>query len=635
MKGWMIEGKERREMKPLLLKLGVAFAISLAGYLYSHIKTRINPPPPPSTGKAQTSRRESGGLKEELQILNSSTTSTPLKHEEQARKLDNAGFSPCSKSSGDEEGFLLPEFNEIVLREFGVAETNLGSSCIPQAKDGNTKRADSKEEMGFEQEICRLRNLVRVLRERERSLEIQLLEYYGLKEEETAVRELQNRLKINSMEAKLFSLKVESLQAENRRLQAQASDYSRVMAEVESARAKIRLLKKKIRVNAEQAKDQLSVMKQRVEMLQARELEASKNDQETVKKLHMLRDLEDQIMESRRENARLQHENSELMLRIESAEALASTCLADPEVGATEEASLLREKNENLAKELERLQTDRYADVEELVYLRWVNACLRYELRNYQPTPGKTVARDLSKSLSPNSEEKAKQLIIEYAGTGIEDKMVSLDFDSGDCSSSSTLTETCEFDDSSLDSPSGRQSNSGKTKSKFFNKLKKLVRGKDWSREPSIERASTSCGASERGGSLSVASLDEIMGTNSGESAISCITGERVQLEGTIVNNKPKRATCRSQSMSLPSLEIDRQRKLSLDDMRAFTSKLGNVDANPGYGVDRSKSVGFYDSSVMGIHQSDHMDHDAIARERLELKKFAQVLKNSHRASFS
>lgn len=42
--------------------------------------------------------------------------------------------------------------------------------------------------------------MVKNLKERERDLEIQLLEYYGLKEQESAVVELHNRLKINSME---------------------------------------------------------------------------------------------------------------------------------------------------------------------------------------------------------------------------------------------------------------------------------------------------------------------------------------------------------------------------------------------------------------------------------------------------
>lgn len=45
------------------------------------------------------------------------------------------------------------------------------------------------------------------------------------------------------------------------------------------------------------------------------------------------------------------------------------------------EASLLRHTNEDLCKQVEGLQMSRLNEVEELAYLRWVNSCLRNELR--------------------------------------------------------------------------------------------------------------------------------------------------------------------------------------------------------------------------------------------------------------
>ncbi len=75
----------------------------------------------------------------------------------------------------------------------------------------------------------------------------------------------------------------------------------------------------------------------------------------------------------------------------------------------------MRHANEDLAKQVEGLQMDRFSEVEELVYLRWVNACLRYELRNYTAPAGKTTALDLSNNLSPRSQERAKKLMLKYA----------------------------------------------------------------------------------------------------------------------------------------------------------------------------------------------------------------------------
>ncbi|KAJ8485967.1 hypothetical protein OPV22_018452 [Ensete ventricosum] len=55
-------------------------------------------------------------------------------------------------------------------------------------------------------EIMYLRNLVQSLWDRIRSLEIQMLEYYGSKEQHVAIRELEGELK--SVEASCLSLKI-------------------------------------------------------------------------------------------------------------------------------------------------------------------------------------------------------------------------------------------------------------------------------------------------------------------------------------------------------------------------------------------------------------------------------------------
>lgn len=189
----------------------------------------------------------------------------------------------------------------------------------------------------------------------------------------------------------------------------------------------------------------------------------------------------------------------------------------------------MRESNAKLMEDIEQLKTDRCTDVEQLVYLKWVNACLRYELRNYQPPPGKTVARDLSKNLSPRSEEKAKQLIMEYANSGADEKSLSsMDFDSE--YSYSSQASTGEPEDASLDvSSSTRQRN--QKKMKFLSKLKKLVLGKDTgSHKPPaadrIPRTPTSGSSSGRRASVFTCSIDDMIGRESYGSFSSSITGE-------------------------------------------------------------------------------------------------------------
>lgn len=141
---------------------------------------------------------------------------------------------------------------------------------------------------------------------------------------------------------------------------------------------------------------------------------------------------------------------------------------------AREDVNNLRHANEDLLKQVEGLQMNRFSEVEELVYLRWVNACLRYELRNYQTPGGKISARDLSKSLSPRSQERAKQLMLEYAGS--ERGQGDTDLESNFSHPSSPGSE--DFDNASIDSSTSRYSSLSK-KPSLIQKLKKWGKSRD------------------------------------------------------------------------------------------------------------------------------------------------------------
>ncbi|KAK8551262.1 hypothetical protein V6N13_119735 [Hibiscus sabdariffa] len=389
--------------RPLLLKIAVVVAVSSAGLLYARFRTRKTKPYLPS----------------------------PPRVSDCCIEVDDCG--------GDDA-----------------------------VSDLRTPAADPEEILAekddLEQEIKRLRNMVRMLRERERNLEVQLLEYYGLKEQEAAVVELENQLK---MEAKLATLKIASLQSENRRLENQVADHAKVEAELKAAKSRIKVLKKTLQREAEQNREQILNVQKRVAKLQEQELKAPADNHDIESKLERLKVLELEAEELRKSNTRLQRENSELAQKLES-----NSVLEDPEtetINKTQER--LMQENEDLKKQIEQLQEDRCSDAEELVYLQWVNACLRYELRTCPPIPGKTVARDLSKSLSPESEERAKKLILEYASAeGIGDSM---DFDSDHWSCSQPL-----YGDSTSGNSSGKKAPNSR-KNKLLKKLRRIILGKD------------------------------------------------------------------------------------------------------------------------------------------------------------
>ncbi|KAL9247377.1 hypothetical protein vseg_020816 [Gypsophila vaccaria] len=471
----MLLVKEKRDVKPYLVKFGVTLAISFAGFLYVRFrKKRIKPSnshPPNNNNSDKKVDHHGGKLRTNDDHQHGVDSCDKPCVRVRANTLSRHA-TPRGRHSEGKDGFLLPEFDQLV-KDMSVERD------LPKTIYSVVERHE------YEHEIESLKRRIRYLRERERKLEVQLLEYYGLKEQEKAMMELQNRVKINNIEAKLFSVKIESLEAENVRLVTQVSDYSKVVSELEDAKAKIKLLKRKIRHEAQQNKEQILELTQRVTRFRDHEHEAASNDSN----VHKMTALETEAEELRKSNENLQQENADLAQRLESTQFLANSLLEDQEKEElNKEIVNLREENEKLAKEAERLQADRCGDAEELVYLRWINACLRYELRHYEPPPGKTVARDLSKCLSPTSEKKAKQLILEYANTEDGDQkdssIVDFDFDNWPSSQPSYLT------DSTDDSPRHGSSNKHHKKFRIFTKLRRLITGKS-SRASPIHRSSS------------------------------------------------------------------------------------------------------------------------------------------------
>lgn len=288
--------------------------------------------------------------------------------------------------------------------------------------------------------------------------------------------------------------------------------------------------------------------------------------------------------------------------------------------GTLEEQNQLREENESLKKKLEQLQTGHCEDVEELVYLRWINACLRYELRNYQPPLGGTVARDLSRSLSPKSEQKAKQLILDYSNSHLNsNRSSSMDFDLDDCFSQ---TSSEEFDAASLDSSKTRSSKS--SKSKLLSKLKKLVLGKGRSEEKMVMRTGSDLN-SERKASVSTCGVNDCRRRSFG--SVSGFSVERTNNSaGMEFNGSEKWQIKRNHSYDLTrsSLDIQNLRRINQEEVNGgMLPERCNSDLGVVYAHKRMPSLD--ENSTYSRFVEDEED----APEKEKLKKFAQVFRDS------
>ncbi|XP_043698687.1 protein CHUP1, chloroplastic-like isoform X2 [Telopea speciosissima] len=214
-------------------------------------------------------------------------------------------------------------------------------------------------------ELDHLRSLLRESKERESKLKAELLEY----KKNPKICDLERELESKKNEAEKLVQRVRFLEAEK-------SSYS------------------------EQLVSLSSILESQPESSKQEELGNSTASH---------KNLEMEVVELRRMNKELQLQKRNLACHLSSAESQLATLTkvseSDIVAKVEAEASLLRHTNENLCKQVEGLQMSRLTEVEELVYLRWVNSCLRNELSN----AGSTM--DSDKLLTPNSVEKNSESV--------------------------------------------------------------------------------------------------------------------------------------------------------------------------------------------------------------------------------
>ncbi|RLN22661.1 hypothetical protein C2845_PM07G13490 [Panicum miliaceum] len=387
--------------------LAAAVSLCLAAAYASDHRARHALPPPDSVDFPAAARpRALPAPDDGLRILSSNDES-----------LENV-IHGASVGAGDDE----PDIVARVVMEATPAEI-AGASADDGTEPDGSEEEERQELERQRQEHERLRELWLSLLEREQRLELRLQELEGLRAQEATVRELEGRVAAAATEERLLQLKVATLQEENGRLRAQVEELGTARAELARAKEKLRAIKARVQAEQEEARREAAALRAKV-------AELEKGGAETAGALAA------EIAELRKANAALEEENLELALRLQDAQQDGSSVNPAPEEDVAEEVRYLRESNERLTRQIEQLHNDHCAYVEELVYLKWVNACLRHELRDRDGRPsteqpdhgddsggggaGDMSALELSRSMSFRSSERAKQLMLRYGHPGLE-----------------------------------------------------------------------------------------------------------------------------------------------------------------------------------------------------------------------
>lgn len=252
--------------------------------------------------------------------------------EEEVKRISSIINSSFGNPSLLDDDSIFPEFEDLLSGEVELPIADDSFDLKSNSQLDNATLVYEAEMANNNSELERLRKLVKELEEREVKLEGELLEYYGLKEQESDIVELQRQLKIKSVEIDMLNITINSLQAERKKLKEEITQSMSARKELEVARNKIKELQRQIQLDANQTKGHLLMLKQQVTSLLAKEEEASKRDVELDRKLKSVKELEVEVVELRRRNKELQHEKRELTVKLDAAESRVTTLSSMTEV---------------------------------------------------------------------------------------------------------------------------------------------------------------------------------------------------------------------------------------------------------------------------------------------------------------
>ncbi|KAL3748730.1 hypothetical protein ACJRO7_009898 [Eucalyptus globulus] len=297
--------------------------------------------------------------------------------------------------------------------------------------------------------------------------------------DKSSITHLKRQLRVSSSEADVLKAAVGSLEAEKRHLEKAVRESLVAEKQLEAAEEMIKQCLEKMKAGEIQMKARLETIEERVHGYHSRGKPSREPAFEG--KMKTTDDVKLEVMAMNRRNKELELEKRELALQLNSAGTKAASLSAMTEgeaiARAEEEASALKLRNEDLVKQIETLQKQRFGMVEEMVYQKWLNSCLRFEIRDYRTPPPRTPKRDPSKDWSLGSRQEAKS-------TGHA---------ASDSSGSSQISlESHEIDDTS--STPGSTSASQSSMSKRSSLITKIKRWRNKSKrdiivDPSPERS--------------------------------------------------------------------------------------------------------------------------------------------------
>nr|XP_018681519.1 PREDICTED: uncharacterized protein LOC103984824 isoform X2 [Musa acuminata subsp. malaccensis] len=474
-------------------RLGFAVSVPLAGYFIA------NPRPAASASSAGAESRvavgrsdvpvSSGGarnLKDEIHIQEIEEALANIIHGTSTTRTTTTTMainsiqehSESSKDSWDEDGSLLPQ-----LKQPSPQDPESSPMKLTHGELG-------VEKVDMEQEIA-------YVQERDRS---NLMDH---------LRELEDQLRIKMMKANSLSLQVESLNEEYQSPRIQDSAHLGAIGELESMEMMINRL--------------LIVLKSHWSYSRHKGLTISDDKNQ---KLPM--ELDDEQSNFGNTNSNSEQKNLMLILRLESAENLASSCFAPTgqEVEAPE-TNYTIEANET-ARDIGQQSDDHSKEIVQVLEVRLIEDCSNFEQRKPEFSSEKGEESCTSELVSAETEKKHANLANMEKNWYLEESDTQVPENSDEpMNSSSDVSSTTSS------SSVGKSKHQSPHRRKLFSKLKKMLSGRhSHSKEKIyINKTPISCASSDTRESVSACSWDDAR-SNPSYSMLSCFMEEDALADG-------------------------------------------------------------------------------------------------------
>ncbi|KAG1347504.1 protein CHUP1, chloroplastic [Cocos nucifera] len=385
------EKKRKEDIKPLLLLLKVAIplAFPLAGFILATLTTN-----------SRTKRTTQSSCPPQEQMDDTLSISQYEYGEDE--RSDGLNTSTMYPEKGEQE----PE-----KREPSMSLDNSSSLEVTRVRRSNKVREisikQSQDGPNLEEDMETLKSQIAALQEKEHEFDSQIYHYCNLKEQESAVQKLQ---------IMCLGFKLESLEAQNQRLEDTIVELREAMKQYDMMKDVLGLLKRKVKKLHRTNRLHSRLIHRQALDLDAKEVELSTGKEELKQATKEIKDLTDQ---PHQDNKAMEEKPDQRTMMNPSASK------DEKELMIEDDGSPGLSKKEVL-EQLERFREQWHADMEEMIYLGWIGACLRHEiLMNQKEEDEKPVGDHLVMELPV--EDRPKNCITEFHDSDCSSLVASLD----------------------------------------------------------------------------------------------------------------------------------------------------------------------------------------------------------------